>query len=175
MTETTDRFADREEALVEFDRARDGFQHCYDAVPDEALGYVPAGEDYTLGGLAVHVTQTLYHYGRVLDQMRSSGYQPLTLQEPPDDPREAEMVRKGFPGAERASVFGGMRVGHDHVAARVRALEADEYARVAPVIYGEGQDPYDTRAVDVMGWVIDHYRDHTQQVADLLASWRASR
>ena len=46
-------------------------------------------------------------------------------------------------------------------------------ASAAPVLYGaDSQEPYTTRPSDVLGWVIDHYNDHTQQVADLLAQWK---
>ena len=84
MTETADRSA----RLAEFDRARDAFVESYQPVPDDALTYVPAGEDYTLGGLAVHVSDALYHYSHVLDVMKQANYGQVRAVDPVDDAKK---------------------------------------------------------------------------------------
>src|SRR2546423_13410255 len=130
----------REAALAEFNRKRDEYEHSYDSVPDEALSYVPQGEDYTLGGLAVHVTDTLYHYRNVLDVMKGAGTEPVRNVDPEDDAkrRRDELVHKGFGGSEKQRVFEEMRAAHRDVEQRVRAKPEAEDPRESGGAYGSG-------------------------------------
>ena len=170
--------ADREAILLEFGRKRDEYERSYDPVPDEALSFVPVGEDYTLGGLAVHVTDTLLHYRNVLDVMKGAGDRQVRAIDPEDDAkrRRDELVRQGFGGADKAAVFRDMRAAHEDVEQRVLALPEAEYLHKAAVLYGpDAQDPYPTNGGDVLGWLIDHYQEHIDQVAELMGKWRSSR
>jgi len=82
----------RNVALTEFDRALADYEHAYDPVPDEALKFVPSGEDYTLGGLAVHVADVIYHYDRVFDLIHGSGFQQVRAIDPEDDAKRTATV-----------------------------------------------------------------------------------
>jgi len=169
---------DRETALAEFGRKMEEYAHSYDSVPDEALSYVPQGEDYTLGGLAAHVTDTLLHYRNVLDVMKGAGDRQVRVVDPVDDAkrRRDELTHKGFGGAEKQGVFGEMRAAHQDVERRVRALPEPEYFHKAAVLYGpDAKDPYPTNGGDVLGWLIDHYQEHIDQVAELMGKWRSAR
>src|SRR6266540_2274897 len=166
---------DRETALAEFGRKREEYERSYDSVPDEALSYVPQGEDYTLGGLAVHVTDTLYHYRNVLDVMKGAGDQQVRAIDPEDDAKRKrdELVHNGFSGSEKQRVFQEMRAAHDDVERRVQALPEPDYGRKIGVLYGaDAQEPYPTDGGDVLGWLTDHYQEHIDQVAELMGKWR---
>jgi hypothetical protein len=63
---------------------------------------------------------------------------------------------------------------HSKVIAAVGTLPAGDWDRKAPVVYGDGQDPYPTSPEDLVGWLRDHYREHVQQSADLIAEWEAA-
>ena len=168
---------DRETALAEFGRKMEEYARSYDSVPDEALTYMPAGEDYTLGGLAVHVADVLYHYANVLDVMKGAGDRQVRVVDPEDDAkrRRDELTHQGFGGAEKPGVFREMRAAHQDVEQRVRALPETEYAHKNAVLYGpDAQDPYPTNADDVLGWLIDHYQEHIDQVAELMGQWRSN-
>ena len=170
--------AERSTGIAEFGRLREEFERGYQAVPDEALGYVPAGEDYTIGGLAVHVTDALYHYAHVLDVLKEAGYKEVRAVDPEDDAkrRRDAMVATGFPGSERTAVFAEMKSAHEALAAKLTAIPETDYNREVPVYYGaDAKEPYPTHPADVLGWVVDHYRDHTQQVADLMNRWKQER
>jgi hypothetical protein len=169
---------DRAAALAEFGRKMEEYERSYDSVPDEALSYVPQGEDYTLGGLAVHVTDTLYHYRNVLDVMKGAGDKQVRAVDPEDDAKRQrdELVHRGFSGAEKPRVFQEMRAAHQDVERRVRALPEADYGRKIAVLYGpDTQDPYPTNGGDVLGWLTDHYQEHIDQVAELMGKWRAER
>jgi hypothetical protein len=64
---------------------------------------------------------------------------------------------------------------HMSVVRATQGMAATDWSRKAPVVYGEGQDPYPTSPEDVIGWLRDHYREHVGQSADLVAAWRADR
>jgi hypothetical protein len=177
VSESDVNLEDREAALRAFAQARTGFQDAYRPIPDDALCYVPQGEDYTLGGLVVHVTDIIAHYDRVLDGMVGSGYQQVRIVDPDEDrPRIESLIRSGYSGAERAQIFSEMGSAHDALAAKVRTMPASDYTRKAPVLYGpDAAEPYETRAADILGWLIDHYREHIAQATELLATWKSSR
>jgi len=169
---------DRETALAEFTARLEAYERSYDSVPDEALSYVPQGEDYTLGGLAVHVTDTLLHYRNVFDVMKGAGDQPVRNVDPEDDAKRQrdELVHKGFAGSDKPRVFEAMRAAHRDVEQRVRALPEAEYGRKIAVLYGaDAQEPYPTDGGDVLGWLTDHYQEHIDQVAELMGKWQAER
>ena len=164
---------DREPALADFEGARKEWEAAFADVPDEALTYLKAGDDYALGGLQVHVNWVLVHYRRVLDGIVANG---LTSLDPQDKPAEAEAANRkakvGLSDGERAGSLDEMERLHSAVLAAAGGMSEADWSRKAPVIYGAGQDPYETSAQDIIGWLTDHYREHIQQSADLVAEWR---
>jgi hypothetical protein len=167
---------ERDAALARFEQERRGFEASFATAPDEALRYVPRGEDYTLGGLVVHVSDVLIHYALVLDRMRGARFEQVRVVDPEDAAtrRRKGMIGAGYDGAERAGVLQEMRSAHDRLAAGIRSLAADEYTRKAPVLDGaDAEEPYATGAGDILGWVSDHYREHADQIQELLGKWRA--
>ena len=167
---------ERNDALADFDAARDEWESAFAKVPDDALGYLKPGDDYALGGLQVHVNWVLVHYNRVLDGLIAHDFAQLP---PQDRPGEGDAVNKkakaGLTASERASSLKEMSRLHAAVLTGARRLREEDGTRKGPVIYGEGQDPYPTSADDILGWLRDHYREHVQQSAELISDWEASR
>jgi hypothetical protein len=167
---------DLEAALADFDVARREWESAFAQVPDDALGYLKPGDDYALGGLLVHVNWVLTHYRRVLDGIVTTRFGQLGPQDPGG---EAEAVGKeakaGLEAARRAKKLVEMDRLHAAMVTAVTRLPEGDWSRKAAVIYGEGQDPYPTSPEDIIGWLCDHYREHVQQSADLVADWRAMR
>ena len=52
---------EREAALADFESARKEWEAAFANVPDGALTYLKPGDDYSLGGLQVHVNWVLVH------------------------------------------------------------------------------------------------------------------
>src|SRR5437879_3385644 len=65
---------EREAALADFETARKEWEAAFANVPDGALTYLKPGDDYSLGGLQVHVNWVLVHYRRVLDGILAAGF-----------------------------------------------------------------------------------------------------
>lgn len=166
---------EREAALADFETARKEWEEAFARVPDGALTYLKPGDDYALGGLQVHVNWVLLHYRRVLDGIVRGGFRELGPQDPPEDePRALEGARRGLGAAERGRSLDEMARLHDAVSAAIHRLPASDWTRKAPVVYGEGQDPYPTCPEDILGWLRDHYREHVAQSADLIEEWRTA-
>jgi DinB superfamily len=167
---------ERDVALTAFDQAHREFALALAETPVDALRYRPTGEDYALGGLAIHVAHVLEKYARVLEEIRRAEFGPVT--EPPEavtNETDAALIRDGSAGDERVAVLERVQHAHAVVAGAVRALPADTFHRTAPVTYSGADQPFATSPADVLSWVNDHYREHTQQIADLRSTWVAAQ
>ncbi len=166
---------DRTAALSDFDAARGEWEAAFALVPDAALGHLKPGDDYSLGGLQVHVNWVLLHYSRILEAIVRSGFAEVA---PQDAPGEADAAARrageGMTGAARATELAKMERLHRSVASVAARVDAENWSRTAPVIYAPGQDPYPTSAADVLQWLRDHYREHVDQCGELVDGWIAS-
>jgi len=162
---------EREATLAAFDRARALFEEAVRGAPDAALRHRATGDDYALGGLVVHVTQVLEHYTDVLNAIHTADWQ--SPQAPPSvtSDVDAVLIRDGFGGDSRADVLARLREAHTALVNAVRAEPAEWFSRPAPVTYSGSSEPYPTSPADVVGWVRDHYAEHTQQIGELVADW----
>jgi len=161
----------REAALAAYDEARDRFLVAFEEVPDPALGFLKAGDDYSIGGLLAHVTWGLTHYSGVLEAVVSGGFGEVR---DPTDPAEQERVaaagRASLAPAERGGALAALTAAHARLASQVRSLADGDFERTAPVLYGDTTEPYATSAATVMGWMTDHYDEHVPHVSELLAA-----
>src|SRR5437879_13554521 len=93
---------EREAALADFETARKEWEGAFAKVPDGALTYLKPGDDYSLGGLQVHVNWVLVHYRRVLDGMIAAGFAETAPRDPPGDvTRALAGAKRGLMPAER--------------------------------------------------------------------------
>jgi hypothetical protein len=162
---------DRDAVVAEFDHSRQEFEEAVRRAPDAALRFKPPGEDYALGGLVVHVAQVLRHYAEVVDAIRVAEWQALHAPDNGPTAEETTLIHTGFGGDARASVLEDMRSAHAALVDAIRVSAPDAFRRQAAVIYSGASDAYPTSAADVVGWVQDHYKEHTQQIADLVSAW----
>jgi hypothetical protein len=163
---------DRDVALAAFDQGRAEFAAVLEQTPSAALRFRPAGEDYALGGLAIHVAQVLEKYARVLEAMRAADFGPVP--EPPlpaASEADTALVRDGFDDDMRAAVLERVRRAHARVVAAIRAVPDDAFHQAMPVTYAGAAEPFATSPADVLGWVHAHYAEHVRQVTDLSSAW----
>jgi hypothetical protein len=162
--------ASRHAVLLDFDTAREAFEEALRRAPDAALRYKPAGEDYALGGLVVHVTDVLRRYARVIDGLREHQFGAFVTPDHVTPAEDGARIAEGFGGEARGPVVEEMRAAHTALLDAVLLSGEADFTRKAAVTYGSG-DPFPTSPSDVMGWVADHYREHTQQIGDLVTAW----
>ncbi len=161
----------RDATLADFDASRLEFEESIRRAPDAALRFKPAGEDYALGGLVVHVSQVLRKYAGVLDAIRVADWNAVSESGHAETSEEAALIRDGCSGTARAAVLEDMRAAHAALVDAVQLTPAEAFTRKAPVTYSGSREPYPTSPADVVGWVLDHYKEHTQQVAQLIVAW----
>jgi hypothetical protein len=173
--------SDRLALLAAFDQAGAAYLAAFAQAPDEALRFVPPGDEYALGALPIHLRDSMHHYMRVLDLLLASDFAPLDLSAGPDAATEAEaearrhaaLVAQRPTGADRAGILADLERAHQQVGTRAAALDEATFARQAPVVYSAGAASYPTSCRDIMGWLTDHYREHIDQTQAMLAQWWA--
>lgn len=178
MSEQTDSTTAVHTAQAAFDHARDVFLAAFAMVPDEALSYLPAGDEYVLGALPVHLPGAMINYMDVLDRIEAATYGQVDLsadtnRRAQEVARHQQVVDARPTAADRAATLQTLGEAHQRVQTRLGALDDATFERQAPVIYSAGTEPYPTAVRDIMGWLTDHYDEHTAQVGQLLAQWRA--
>jgi hypothetical protein len=162
---------DQQAVLADFDQNRLAFEEAVRRAPDAALRYRPAGEDYALGGLVVHVSQSLRHYANVLAAVQAANWQALSAPEFPSNDEDAVLIRDGFGGEARAAVLGEMRAAHSALVEAVQGAGAEAFRREVPVTYSSGSEPFATSPALIIGWLRDHYKEHIEQVTELVSAW----
>jgi hypothetical protein len=162
---------DRESVLNELDRARLEFEESLRRAPDAALRYKPAGEDYALGGLVVHVADVMRRYAHVADELRAANFEAFLAPDWSTPAEDAALIREGFVGDKRPAVLEDMRSAHSAFVDAIRNTPESTFRKQAPVTYGSSSQAYPTAPADIVGWVLDHYREHTLQIGDLVTAW----
>lgn len=166
------REAQRERDLHDLFVARGEFASAFEDVPDGALGYRGASDEYALSGIVVHLTATVDHYRRVVEGMVDKMFAAFALQ--PQDPAveaaHAARCKSGFGPGERDEAFALLESAHDDLCTAVLGLEPQDYTRKVPVTYKLGDKPFDTSPADIVGWLTEHYREHVPHVEQLKAA-----
>jgi ketosteroid isomerase-like protein len=162
-------------ALDSFDTARDAYLKAFSEVPSDAMPYLKAGDDYSLGGLAVHVAFVIEHYTNVLDTMVSANFSECHAQDP--DGLEDRALAKAKSNLTRKDVqaeLNNTRRRHDALIRKVERLGQD-WSRKAPVWFKGAAEVYPTGASDVLKWLTDHYEEHIPHMKALVADWQQHR
>jgi uncharacterized damage-inducible protein DinB len=167
------------EGLAVLDAARDEFLSEFAQAPDAALAHVPTGEEYALGGLLVHLCDPIDRYLDVFGRMLGAGFGPVDVASDPEyqareAARHAAVVSARPTSADRPGLLVALGAAHERVRSALGALDSETFVRQAPVVYSAGTEAYPTSARDILGWLTDHYREHTAQVATMLAGWGAT-
>jgi hypothetical protein len=178
MSDSTDSSTSAAQQLNTFDQARDQFLAAFAQAPDEALPFVPPGDEYAIGVLPIHMLDPITRYMTVFDQIMAGDFGLVNRAGDPaalawETERHAHSVATRPTGAERAGMLADLAAAHQRVVDRFSALDAATFTRQAPVIYPGSADPYPTSAQDILGWLKDHYDEHTAQMGQLLAQWRS--
>jgi hypothetical protein len=178
MDEIAANIIDRENALADFDHAREDFEAALEQVPDEGMSYTHEGEELTISDLIAHLTGSLTGYSRLIDMMREAEYQDVRMAAEPENARGVLESSQPADQPPRPRTRSGdleeMEAAHDELAAKLREMAYEEYSRQAEVYYPGSNDPRATRASDIIGLITDHYRRHARKVAELLEAKKSA-
>lgn len=166
------REAQRENDLHDLFVARGEFAGAFTGVPDAALGYHGASDQYALSGIVVHLTATVDHYRRVIEGLIDREFKPFALQ--PQDPgveaAHATRCQTGFAAGERDEAFALLEAAHDDFAEAALTVQPQDYTRRVSITYKTGDTAHDTSPADIVGWLTDHYRQHIPDIQKMAAA-----
>jgi ketosteroid isomerase-like protein len=164
--------ADSATALTAFDSARDAYLDSMGRVPTDGFAYLKPGDDYSLGGLAVHVNFVLEHYTNVLEALIAADFAECRPEDPAGlEARALARAREPLQAADVRSELARTQQLHQGVAQTIDRLSGD-LGRSAPVWFPRATETYPTSAADVLGWLSDHYLEHVPQIETLVDDWR---
>lgn len=188
MDDFAEGIIERETALANLDHARDDFEQALAAVPDEALDWMPAGEEYSFATILAHMRRSIEMYSAILDLMREAEYEEVrlagipgdyaTVEEQPSTYEEDMAITLRHGAAvkhDRQGAVDALDKAHDRLAGQLRDLATEEYSRAAPVVYAGTTEAYPTRASDIIQWITDHYNEHVVQYGQMLKQWQKEK
>lgn len=166
--------------VAHFDAARDAFLAAFAQAPDEALPYTPAGEEYALGVLPLHLQDSMSHYLDVYDRLSAASYGLVDLTADSarmahDAELHARLITTKPTGADRAGMLADLTALHQRLNARFGGLDDAALTRKGDVVYTPGTEPYPTSVADIFGWLTDHYDEHVAQTTQLIERWRSEQ
>src|SRR5205807_6009101 len=124
--------------LAAFTAARDEYLQTMRRVPEGASEYLKPGDDYSLGGIAVHVNFVLEHYTNVLNALIAGGFAECRPEDPPGlHERANARAKESLPAGEVAGELATTEKLHGHVSGLIGGIAAD-LDRKAPVWYPGG-------------------------------------
>src|SRR2546427_8243486 len=164
--------ADSATALTAFDSARDAYLESMARVPTDGFAYLKPGDDYSLGGLAVHVNFVLEHYTNVLAALIAADFAECRPEDPAGlEERALARAREALQAAEVRSELARTEQLHQGVGRAIDRLSGD-LSRSAPVWFPGATETYPTTAADVLRWLSAHYLEHVPQIEALVEDWR---
>ena len=165
------------EALARLDAAHRSIQETFAAMPDAALAWLKPGDDYAIGGIAIHLLQSLDGYIGTLEALRAAGFTDT------DGPGEDEAVvdaqlvhaRRGLAPTERAATFAEMGEKQARLAALAATADEAQFGSLAGIRYPGDDAPYPTSVALVVRWMTEHYAEHVPHANGLFAEWKNGR
>jgi hypothetical protein len=167
----------KNDAIGRLDAAHRAIEETFAAMPDPALAWLKPGDDYAIGGIVIHLIQSLDGYIATLEALRAAGF--TDTDGPGEDEAEvdAQLVhaRRGLTPDERAATFADMRAKHARLAALAATADEAQFATLVGVRYPGDEAPYPTSVALVVQWMTEHYAEHVPHANQLFAEWQKAR
>ncbi|TMB95911.1 MAG: hypothetical protein E6J38_04900 [Chloroflexi bacterium] len=165
------------DSIAALEKARKAIDDAFAPMPDSALAYLKPGDDYAIGGIVIHLIQSLDGYIATLEALGQAGYRDT------EGPAEDESVvegqlahaRLGLTPAERKSTFAEMAAKQQQLGRLAAKANDDEYARLVGVSYPGDDVPYPTSVALVLQWMTEHFTEHVPHARQLFAEWQTAR
>ncbi len=165
------------EALARLDAAHSSIQETFASMPDAALAWLKPGDDYAIGGIVIHLIQSLDGYIRTLEALRAAGFNDTEGPGEDEAVVEAQLAhaRRGLDPNERTATFAEMREKQARVAVLAATASEAQFDALVGVRYPGDEAPYPTSAALVVQWMTEHYAEHVPHAKQLFAEWKSAR
>jgi hypothetical protein len=146
----------KERAIADLHDARKAIDEVFAPIPDSALAWLKPGDDYALGGIVIHLIQSLDGYIGTLEALHAAGYRDTA------GPAEDESVvdaglahaRLGLAPRERRPKFEEMAEKQETLGRLASRADDEQFTRLVGVRYPGDDVPH---------------------VRDLFAQWQTAR
>jgi len=167
----------KSESLARLEAAHGSIQDTFATMPDAALAWLKTGDDYAIGGIVIHLIQSLDGYIGTLEALRAAGFSDTDGPSEDEARVDAELVhaRRGLASTERASTFADMRAKQARLAALAGAADEAQFGTLVGVRYPGDEAPYPTSVALVVQWMTEHYAEHVPHAQQLYAEWKNGR
>ena len=167
----------KEGSVAALRRARNGIDEAFAPMPDAALAWLKPGDDYAIGGIIIHLIQSLDGYIATLEALHAAGYRDT------EGPAEDESVveaglahaRRGLAPSERRATFDELATKEAALGRLASRASDDEFSRLVGVSYPGDEVPYPTSVALVLQWMTEHFDEHVPHARQLFADWQKAR
>ena len=146
-------------------------------MPDAALAWLKPGDDYALGGIVIHLIQSLDGYIATLEALHAAGYRDTEGPAEDEDIVEKGLAhaRRGLAPNERRPMFAEMARKEEELERLSQRANDEEFSRLVGVSYPGDEVPYPTSVALVLQWMTEHFNEHVPHARQLLAEWQTAR
>jgi hypothetical protein len=167
----------KDDALAKLEAAHRAIVDAFGAMPDEALAWLKPRDDYAIGGIVIHLIQSLDGYIGTLAAMGAAGYRDTAGPGEDEAVVDAQLqhARRGLAPSERAAAFDEMKRKHASLADLARKPTEAEFNALVGITYPGDEVPYPTSVALVVQWMTEHYAEHVPHAQQLFAEWQKAR
>jgi hypothetical protein len=167
----------RADALAKMDATHAAIGETFTAMPDAALAWLKPGDDYAIGGIVIHLIQSLDGYIATLEALRAAGFTDTLGPGEDEKAVDAQLVhaRRGLAPDERVATFTEMRQKHTRLAELAGGASEAQFGTLVAVRYPGDEAPYPTSVALVLQWMTEHYAEHVPHAQQLFAEWKRAR
>lgn len=167
----------KERAVTDLRASRVAIDDAFAPMPDAALAWLKPGDDYALGGIVIHLIQSLDGYIATLEALHAAGYRDT------EGPAEDEAVveaglahaRRGLTPDERRPTFAEMTQRQEELGRLSQRANDEEFSRLVGVSYPGDEVPYPTSVALVLQWMTEHFNEHVPHARQLFTEWQTAR
>ena len=166
----------KDDALAKMDAAHAAIVETFTAMPDAALAWLKPGDDYAIGGIVIHLIQSLDGYIATLAAMQATGFEDTAGPGEDEKAVDAQLVhaRRGLAPGERTATFAEIGEKHARLAGLARQTTDAQFATLVGVRYPGDPVPYPTSVALIVKWMTDHDAEHVPHAQQLFAEWQRS-
>lgn len=165
------------EALAKLDAAYASIVSVFETMPDAALAWLKPGDDYAIGGILIHLIQSLDGYIATLAAIEAAGYRDTNG--PGEDEKAVDAglrhARRGLLPEERAPIFQQLREKQARLREQANRASEAQFGALVGVRYPDDEAPYPTSVALVVQWMTEHYAEHVPHAEQLFGLWQAAR
>ncbi|MDQ3099218.1 MAG: hypothetical protein M3Q44_05720 [bacterium] len=144
------------------------FDAAFREIPNEKLSLLKKGDEYSLSGLIVHVTEILAFYTDVINRISilPAGHATEFHVSQDISDYSKKIMHDGVAPSDRPRMLEVLKRTQRYFDDRVNQLPPDVYTVQTPIFYDDDGKSAMTSPALVVKWVTEHYIDHTKTIRD---------